>query len=98
MKKIAVMKDSGRLFAADWFTLGAQAHDNEILSLDYSPSGIGGGFLLASGGRDHLVHVYDAQVSAAMAVQVDVCVDGEWKVALCGAPCAFCVSLEGGPC
>eukprot|EP00873_Tetraselmis_striata_P000650 jgi/Tetstr1/420914/TSEL_011976.t1 len=40
-----------------------EAHDSEILSLDCSPCGMGGGFLLASGGRDHLVHVYDGQRS-----------------------------------
>jgi WD40 repeat protein len=37
------------------------AHDAEVLAVDYStPGEEGGEVLLASGGRDRLLHVYDA--------------------------------------
>ena len=39
-----------------------QAHDNEIVSLDYSPLPLFSyGHLLASGSRDRLIHVYDGK-------------------------------------
>ena len=48
------------------------AHDAEVLALDYSGGqGDGAGAVLASGGRDRLMHVYDAsqQVSAHLSRQ-----------------------------
>jgi WD40 repeat protein len=41
-----------------------EAHNGVLLSLDFSPRAAGGGHLLASGGRDGLIHIYDAEVGA----------------------------------
>jgi WD40 repeat protein len=38
-----------------------EAHDDEVLCLDYSSVGSDGSFLAASGSRDTLIHIYDAQ-------------------------------------
>jgi WD40 repeat protein len=38
-----------------------EAHDGEILTLDYSPMTVEGFCLLASGSRDGLIHLYDVQ-------------------------------------
>eukprot|EP00775_Hariotina_reticulata_P013699 gene13699-13821_t len=38
-----------------------EAHDDEVLCLDYSSLGSDGSFLAASGSRDSLIHIYDAQ-------------------------------------
>jgi WD40 repeat protein len=41
-----------------------EAHNGVLLSLDFAPRPAGNGsFLLASGGRDGLIHLYDAGVS-----------------------------------
>lgn len=42
-------------------TIVHEAHDDEILCLDYSPVGAGGRSLAASGSRDTLIHIYDVQ-------------------------------------
>lgn len=52
-----------------------EAHNGVLLALDFSPAQAGSvesdgdacGLLLASGGRDGLIHLYDARVSAAVA-------------------------------
>ena len=44
-----------------------QAHDNEIVSLDYSPLPLFSyGHLLASGSRDRFIHVYDEEDYSAI--------------------------------
>ena len=41
-----------------------EAHENEVVSIDYSPYPMpDGGYLLASGSRDRLIHVYDQTYS-----------------------------------
>eukprot|EP00357_Protocruzia_adherens_P030928 CAMPEP_0115043006 /NCGR_PEP_ID=MMETSP0216-20121206/46605_1 /TAXON_ID=223996 /ORGANISM="Protocruzia adherens, Strain Boccale" /LENGTH=1428 /DNA_ID=CAMNT_0002425231 /DNA_START=108 /DNA_END=4394 /DNA_ORIENTATION=+ len=40
-----------------------EAHNNEVLCLDYSPSTHEGGCFLASGSRDRLMHLFDVQKS-----------------------------------
>ncbi|PNH12931.1 Mitogen-activated protein kinase-binding protein 1 [Tetrabaena socialis] len=47
--------------------LAKEAHDAEILSLDYSPPALDGSCYLASGSRDMLVHVYDTAAGYELA-------------------------------
>jgi WD40 repeat protein len=74
-RSLAVRPDGRHLAAGDRggnlrvYELGSgklvsfqEAHDSEILTLSYSESGPEGeerGCLLASGGRDRLIHLYD---------------------------------------
>ena len=56
---------SGNLRVFDLSTLQLvayrEAHDGEVLTLDYSPMTPEGFCLLASGSRDSLIHLYDVQ-------------------------------------
>lgn len=68
-RHLAVGDDCGNLRVFDAASLALlrthEAHDGMLLCLDYSAHGSaasGGGVLLASGGRDGLVHLYDAEV------------------------------------
>ena len=65
-RHVAVGDHKGQLRVFDMNTLSLtlvmESHDGEVLAVDYSPLIIpGGGYLLASGGRDGTVHVYDAR-------------------------------------
>jgi WD40 repeat protein len=65
-KFVAVGDHKGQLRVFDMSTLSLMlvldSHDGEVLAVDYSPLITpGGGYLLASGGCDGTVHVYDAR-------------------------------------
>ena len=48
-----------------------EAHDNEVLCLDYSPISVDGECLAASGSRDTLIHLYDAQNGYSLVETLD---------------------------
>jgi len=66
-EQIAAGDKAGNLWVFDVPPLAQslmiEAHDTEILSLDFSAAGDKGGYLLASAGGDSAVHVYDPKKS-----------------------------------
>jgi hypothetical protein len=74
-RHICVGDQAGTLRVYDSVTLKLlvqqEAHDCEVLCLDYSPVMQGGSCLAASGSRDTLIHVYDAQAGYALLQTLD---------------------------
>jgi len=74
-RHICVGDQAGTLRVFDSVTLKLllqqEAHDCEVLCLDYSPLMQGGSCLAASGSRDTLIHVFDVQAGYALLQTLD---------------------------